>query len=87
MRAPVVADGEAGFSSALRNILPETKKQECSFYTVAYILNAFRKSLQPLGKRILVEVREAEDSCRALVVAPGFDADRPTWPMAADAPS
>jgi len=33
---------------------------------------------------MLVEVRDAEDSYRVLV-APAFDADRPTWPTAADA--
>jgi len=63
MRAPVVAvgDGALGFWAALRDVFPETKEQRCWVHKVANILDALPKSIQPLAKKMLTEVREAED--------------------------
>ena len=87
MRAPVVAvgDGALGFWAALRDVFPETKEQRCWVHKVANILDALPKSIQPLAKRMLTEVREAEDRSHAKEAAKAFDAEfRPRWPKAAD---
>ena len=87
MRAPVVAvgDGALGFWAALRDVFPETKEQRCWVHKVANILDALPKSIQPLAKRMLTEVRDAEDREHARRAAKAFDAEfRPKWPKAAD---
>ena len=87
MRAPVVAvgDGALGFWAALRDVFPETKEQRCWVHKVANILDALPKSIQPLAKRMLTEVREAEDREHAGEAAKAFDAElRTKWPKAAD---
>jgi len=87
MRAPVVAvgDGALGFWAALRDVFPETKEQRCWVHKVANILDALPKSVQPLAKRVLAQVREAEDRDHALVAAAAFDAEfRPKCPKVAD---
>src|SRR5579883_2972570 len=87
MRAPVVAvgDGALGFWAALRDVFPETKEQRCWAHKVANILDALPKSIQPLAKRMLTEVRDAEDREHARKAAKAFDAEfRPKWPKAAD---
>ncbi len=87
MRAPVVAvgDGALGFWAALRDVFPETKEQRCWVHKVANILDALPKSIQPLAKKMLTEVREAEDREHAEEAAKAFDAEfRPKWPKAAD---
>jgi transposase-like protein len=63
MRAPVVAvgDGALGFWAALRDVFPETKEQRCWVHKSANILDALPKSIQPLAKKMLTEVRDAED--------------------------
>ena len=63
MRAPVVAvgDGALGFWAALRDVFPETKEQRCWVHKSANILDALPKSIQPLAKTMLTEVRDAED--------------------------
>jgi len=63
MRAPVVAvgDGALGFWAALRDVFPETKEQRCWVHKCANILDALPKSIQPLAKKMLTEVRDAED--------------------------
>ena len=49
------------------------------------ILDALPKSIQPLAKRMLTEVRDAEDREHATEAARAFDAEfRPKWPKAAD---
>ena len=54
-------------------------------HKVANILDALPKSIQPLAKRMLTEVREAEDRSRAKEAAKAFDVEfRPKWPKAAD---
>lgn len=87
MRAPGVAvgDGALGFWAALRDVFPETKEQRCWVHKVANILDALPKSIQPLAKRMLAEVRDAEDREHARDAAKAFDAEfRPKWPKAAD---
>jgi len=87
MRAPVVAigDGALGFWAALRDVFPETKEQRCWVHKVANILDALPKSIQPLAKRMLAEIRDAEDEQHARDAAKAFDAElRPKWPKAAD---
>jgi len=87
MRAPVVAvgDGALGFWAALRDVFPETKEQRCWVHKVANILDALPKSIQPLAKRMLTEVREAEDRDHARDAAKAFDVEfRAKWPKAAD---
>ena len=87
MRAPVVAvgDGALGFWSALRDVFPETKEQRCWVHKVANILDALPRSVQPLAKPLLTEVRDAEDDEHARAAAKAFDVEfRSKWPKAAD---
>ena len=54
-------------------------------HKVANILDALPKSSQPLAKRMLTEVRDAEDEEHARDAAKAFDAEfRAKWPKAAD---
>ena len=87
MRAPVVAvgDGALGFWAALRDVFPETKEQRCWVHKVANILDALPKSIQPLAKTMLAEVRDAEDREHARDAAKAFDNEfRAKWPKAAE---
>jgi putative transposase len=87
MRAPVLAvgDGALGFWAALREVFPETKEQRCWVHKVANVLDALPKSIQPLAKKMLHEIRDAEDRDHAIAAAKAFDAEfRAKWPKAAD---
>ncbi len=87
LRAPVLAigDGALGFWGALRDVFPETREQRDWVHKVANILDALPKSLQPLAKKMLVQVRDAEDKDHALIAAKAFEAEfRAKWPKAAD---
>jgi transposase-like protein len=87
MRAPVVAtgDGALGFWAALREVFPETKEQRCWVHKSANILDALPKSIQPLAKKMLAEIRDAEDRDHARDAAKAFDNEfRAKWPKAAD---
>jgi len=87
MRAPVLAvgDGALGFWGALRDVFAETRCQRDWFHKSANILDALPKSMHPLAKKMLAEVREGEDREHALDAAKAFDAEfRPRWPKAAD---
>ncbi len=86
MRAPVVAvgDGALGFWAALRDVFPETKEQRCWVHKCANILDALPKSIQPLAKTMLTEVRDAEDREHARDAAKAFDNEfHVKWPKAA----
>jgi transposase-like protein len=86
MSAPVVAvgDGALGFWAALRDVWPETRSQRDWVHKMANILDALPKSIQPLAKRMLAEVRDAEDREHAREAAKRFDAEfRAKWPKAA----
>jgi putative transposase len=87
MRAPVVAtgDGALGFWAALREVFPETKEQRCWVHKSANVLDALPKSIQPLAKKMLAEIRDAEDRDHARDAAKAFDNEfRAKWPKAAD---
>jgi transposase-like protein len=87
MRAPMVAvgDGALGFWAALRDVWPETREQRDWVHKAANVLDALPKSVQPTAKKLLVEIRDAEDRDHAVAAAKRFDAEfRPKWPKAAD---
>ena len=51
----------------------------------ANTLDALPKSIQPLAKKMLAEIRDAEDADHARTAAKAFDAEfRAKWPKAAD---
>jgi transposase-like protein len=87
MRAPMVAvgDGALGFWAALRDVWPQTREQRDWVHKVANTLDALPKSVQPTAKKMLAEIRDAEDRDHALAAATRFDAEfRARWPKAAD---
>jgi transposase-like protein len=87
MRAPMIAvgDGALGFWAALRDVWPETREQRDWVHKVANVLDALPKSVQPTAKKMLVEIRDAEDRDHAVEAAKQFDAEfRSKWPKAAD---
>ncbi len=63
MRAPVLAvgDGALGFWAAVRDVWPETRHQRDWFHKTANVLDALPKSAQPTAKKMLTEIRDAED--------------------------
>ena len=87
MRAPMIAvgDGALGFWAALRDVWPETREQRDWVHKVANVLDALPKSVQPTAKKMLDEIRNAEDRDHALAAAKRFDVEfRTKWPKAAD---
>lgn len=87
MGAPMIAvgDGALGFWAALRDTWPETREQRDWVHKVANVLDALPKSVQPTAKKMLAEVRDAEDRDHAVAAAKRFDAEfRAKWPKAAD---
>ncbi|MGH9100447.1 MAG: IS256 family transposase [Acidimicrobiales bacterium] len=87
MCAPVlgVGDGALGFWAALRDVFPETKEQRCWVHKAANVLDALPRSIQPLAKKMLAEIRDAEDRDHARNAAKAFDNEfRAKWPKAAD---
>ena len=74
MRAPVLAvgDGALGFWAALRDVWPETRTQRCWVHKVANVLAALPKSAHPTAKRMLAEIRDAEDREHAVRAAHAF---------------
>ena len=86
MTAPTIAvgDGALGFWAGLREVFPETKEQRCWVHKAANVLDALPKSIQPLAKKMLAEIREAEDREHAQVAAKAFDIEfGAKWPKAA----
>jgi len=87
MRAPVlgIGDGALGFWAALRDVFPDTKEQRCWVHKCANVLDALPKSIQPLARKMLAEIRDAEDRDHAPDAAKAFDNEfRAKWPKAAD---
>jgi putative transposase len=74
MRAPVLAvgDGALGFWAALRDVWPETRTQRCWVHKVANVLAALPKSQHPSARRMLAEIRDAEDRDHARRAAHAF---------------
>jgi putative transposase len=86
MGAPVVAvgDGALGFWAALRDVWPETREQRDWVHKVTNVLDALPKSVHPTAKKMLAEIRDAEDRDHAVAGAKRFDGEfRSKWPKAA----
>jgi transposase-like protein len=62
MRSPVLAvgDGALGFWSALSEVWPETREQQCWVHRLANVLDKLPKRLQPRAKEALREIMNAE---------------------------
>lgn len=75
MRDPVLAvgDGALGFWAALGEVFPTTRAQRCWFHKVANVLSALPKSAQPTAKRMLAEIRDAENAGLARQAAKAFE--------------
>jgi len=85
MRAPVLAvgDGALGLWAALREVFPETRAQRCWVHKVANVLSALPKSAQPTARRMLAEIRDAEDREHAVKAADAFAHEYGAkWPKA-----
>jgi transposase-like protein len=85
MRAPVLAvgDGALGFWGALREVFPATRGQRCWVHKVANVLNALPKSTQPTAKKMLAEIRDAEDRDHAVRAVDAFAHEfAAKWPKA-----
>ncbi len=85
MRAPVLAvgDGALGFWAALGDVLPDTRTQRCWVHKVANVLNALPKSAQPTARRMLADIRDAEDRDYALRAVDAFAQQfAARWPKA-----
>lgn len=87
IRAPVLAvgDGALGFWKAVREVFPETREQRDWVHKAANVLTALPASMHPLAKKMLAEIRDAEDKDHALAAAKSFEAEfRSRFPKAAD---
>lgn len=87
MRAPTLAvgDGALGFWRALTEVWPTTDRQRDWVHKSANVLDALPKSAQPTAKKVLDEIRNAEDIDLARAAAKRFDATyRAKFPKAAD---
>jgi transposase-like protein len=85
MQAPnlAVGDGALGFWGALREVFPDTRAQRCWVHKQANVLNALPKSALPTAKRMLAEIRDAEDRDHAVAAADTFAREYGAkWPKA-----
>jgi putative transposase len=85
MRAPVLAvgDGALGFWGAVRDVWPETRHQRDWFHKVANVLDALPNSAQPTAKKMLAEIRDAEDRDHATAAVKTFANEYGAkWPKA-----
>jgi transposase-like protein len=85
MRAPVLAvgDGALGFWGALREVFPDTRTQRCWVHKVANVINALPTSVQPTARRMLAEIRDAEDRAHAVTAINAFATEfGAKWPKA-----
>jgi putative transposase len=85
MRPPVLAvgDGALGFWGALREVFPDTRAQRCWVHKAKNVLNALPKSAQPTARRMLAEIRDAEDRDHALRAVDAFGREfTAKWPKA-----
>ncbi len=85
MKAPVLAvgDGALGFWRALGDVFPATRAQRCWVHKVANVLNALPASAQPTARRMLAEIRDAEDRDHALRAVDAFVQEYGArWPKA-----
>jgi putative transposase len=85
MGAPILAvgDGALGFWAALRDVWPETRTQRCWVHKVANVLAALPKSAHRTARRMLAEIRDAEDRDHAVRAAHAFAHEfAARWPKA-----
>jgi len=85
MRPPVLAvgDGALGFWGALREVFPDTRTQRCWVHKAANVINALSTSAQPSARRMLAEIRDAEDRAHAVTAINAFAAEfGAKWPKA-----
>ena len=85
MRAPVLAvgDGALGFWGTLREVFPDARAQRCWVHKVANVINALPTSVQPTARRMLAEIRDAEDRAHAVTAINTFAAEfGAKWPKA-----
>jgi putative transposase len=85
MRAPelAVGDGALGFWGALREVFPQTRAQRCWVHKVANVINALPTSVQPTARRMLAEIRDAEDRAHAVRAVDAFAHEfGAKWPKA-----
>src|SRR5207344_3008199 len=85
MRAPTLAvgDGALGFWGALREVFPATRPQRCGVHKVANVLNVLPTSAQPTARRMLAEIRDAEDRDHAVQAVDAFAHEYGAkWPKA-----
>jgi transposase-like protein len=85
MGAPVLAvgDGALGFWGALREVFPATRHQRDWVHKAANVLNALPKSAQPTARRMLAEIRDAEDRGHARRAVNAFAQEfGAKWPKA-----
>ncbi|MFB6877856.1 IS256 family transposase [Streptomyces sp. NPDC056323] len=75
MRAPVLAvgDGALGFWSALSEVFPDTRHQRGWVHKTANVLDALPKSAQPVAKRAIQEICNAEDKEHAARAVRDFE--------------
>jgi transposase-like protein len=74
MTAPVIAvgDGALGFWAAVRDVWPTTRHQRDWVHKAANVLDALPQSAQPTAKKMLAEIRDAEDRDHAVAAAKAF---------------
>src|SRR5436305_4885993 len=85
MKAPMVpvGDGALGFWAALRTVWPATTEAAFWVHKVANCLNALPASVQPTAKRMLGDIRDAEDREHALTAIDAFAGEFAVkWPKA-----
>ena len=85
MKAPMVAvgDGALGFWKALRLVFPETREQRDWFHKAGNVLGVLPASIKPLAKKLLSEIRDAEDKEHARIAAQAFSHELGgKWPKA-----
>jgi putative transposase len=85
MPAPVVAvgDGALGFWAAVRDVWPDTREARCWVHKVANVLDALPKSVQPTAKKMLAEIRDAQDRGHAVTAINVFTHEfGAKWPKA-----
>jgi putative transposase len=85
MRPPVLAvgDGALGFWGALREVFADTRAQRCWVHKTKNVLNALPKSAQPTARKMLAEIRDAEDRDHALRAVDAFGREfKAKWPKA-----
>ena len=78
-----VGDGALGFWGALREVFPATQGQRCWVHKVANVLSALPTSAQPTARRMLAEIRDAEDRDHAVRAVDAFAHEYGAkWPKA-----